>query len=524
MKSSTEIARSSLSNAPLLVLPFLGFLILYGYFLLPELRHDCPDKGDYLLAELSVDIAKDFAATTGPYSRFGFRHPGPILYYYYAISEPLLQFIETAWGRHLAAQFLLNAVLLAAALLLAFQIFKRSFAPSLLFLVVLFVFQHSTRSFLYNVWNPAVVVIPMLLFVLASSAVASGSLGYIFLQTLAATIALHNHLGVFPVVAGVGALSLIRCCRNRSCSLSRREVLSLLGAIVFVSITSLPILVDQFGAHGGRNLSKMAEFVSHPREKALFGEAISFVAYYFRVALLPTGVRFPPFVLIALLSLVLLVTRGTKGTVERELTIVLAATVCISLVAATQLTGELHRYLMWYELAPVALVYLLFLLKVVEWLDAVRLKYRLSLPWSSHSRVWAYVGGIAAFVCALAILPPRMKGETVGRCYEPYENMLARTTLAPDRRYIWGFSDLELSPKIAAMAFVMRKKGYDLCFSRSWGYAVDSGLFCDADSKNQNDGKPPVMIRMDFAGAPPTYQEENTIHEDNVKLSWDTLR
>lgn len=142
-----------------LVLIFL-FLSLASLGYSDSLTHLEQRDGDPALAELAVQEAAELQRLRGPYSRFQWNHPGPLLYYWLA---PFYSLFGAPIGLQMAA-YILKAGLLALGLLGLIHL-RESSAILVLFLIQLFVvlspegyrpyhFGPYMLHNLYNSWNP----------------------------------------------------------------------------------------------------------------------------------------------------------------------------------------------------------------------------------------------------------------------------------------------------------------------------------------------------------------------------------
>src|SRR5262245_20543822 len=119
---------------------------------------------DFALLELSTAAAAHGVVAQGPYSRFGWRQPGPAYFY---VMAPLYRLSGGSSASLPLTALILNwGVALAMALLLSRRL--NHSAPLLLALGLALVYgAYLGRGFAYNIWNPALTVLPFGLLLLA---------------------------------------------------------------------------------------------------------------------------------------------------------------------------------------------------------------------------------------------------------------------------------------------------------------------------------------------------------------------
>jgi hypothetical protein len=202
--------------------------------------------GDWALLELrTMDVGTRHTPLVGVYSRFSWNHPGPFLFWLFAVPYRL------AGGRPsslVLAAALVNALAVAGMLALAWRRGRLGLlAPVAVVLTLLG--QTIGPSLLRDPWNAWVTVIPFGLLLLATWAAIEGDRWGLPLVAVVGAFLAQSHIGFVPfvavatVAAAVG--SWVRC-RDR-----RRLVIA--GAVL--AVCWLPVVVDL--ALGGSNISKI---------------------------------------------------------------------------------------------------------------------------------------------------------------------------------------------------------------------------------------------------------------------------
>jgi hypothetical protein len=157
------------------------------------LRSSAPvvPMGDWAMTELGVLDATEGRQTLGAYSRFGFRHPGPALFYWAA---PLYAATGRAGASITASVALWNGLLAAAILGLVWRVRGRKAAAWTALALAAYV-RIAGGVVLADWWNPHTAILPMALCVTASA------LGSVPLALLGGSLAAQSHMGAVPVVA-----------------------------------------------------------------------------------------------------------------------------------------------------------------------------------------------------------------------------------------------------------------------------------------------------------------------------------
>jgi hypothetical protein len=167
--------------------------------------------GDQALLELGARRAAHFDQLVGPYSREGFHHPGPAVFYLLA---PFVRLLEPAGpGLYLGA-----VVINAAALIAIVAVFWRRLGPLValwaaaaidLFCVCVGV------ATLREPWNPYLVVVPMVLFVVLWSSALSGSGGAGAWALVVGSYDVQTHIATAPVVVVMAVVLVVYMARHR---------------------------------------------------------------------------------------------------------------------------------------------------------------------------------------------------------------------------------------------------------------------------------------------------------------------
>ncbi|MEP6625330.1 MAG: hypothetical protein ABJC79_12865 [Acidimicrobiia bacterium] len=219
-------------------------------------------SSDLALIELRVrDIGTAHSPLVGPYSRFNWNHPGPLLFATLALPY-------RAFGADgpalLGASALVNGLFLVGATLLLWR--RGGVAGAALGLVVLMALTRALGGeVLQSAWNPYMIVMPSLVLVLVLWCIACGDAFLLPVAVGVASWVVQTHLGTAPLaaVAIVVATAVIGVAATRGRVL--RPVRLALVAIAVGVVMWIPPIIDATHAHGG-NLGALWRYwsASHP--------------------------------------------------------------------------------------------------------------------------------------------------------------------------------------------------------------------------------------------------------------------
>jgi hypothetical protein len=321
------------------------------------LETDLPATGDYAALELYTRLAAQGRQLLGPYSRFGFHHPGPA--YFYA-SVPLYVLSGERFAGILLTAALVNVVSIA---LLLRRLGREGGGPALVAgaLVIALFLSWRGPGWLFSAWNPNVAVLPFGVALVSFGAVAAGRLCALPLAVAAASFAAQTHLGVVPAVAAVAlaAASLFVPPIRRAAGLPPLAAVQprvILFALALAAVFWTPPLLEQLSPEGG-NLSHILGFSSLPDERHSAAEAL--VASGAAIVGWMVGAREGVAAgLLAVLVMVLAVAHGaarvTRQAFPAALSLVTFAGIAAAILSASRVTGALLPYLLrWMAMLAV---------------------------------------------------------------------------------------------------------------------------------------------------------------------------
>lgn len=443
-----------------------------GFFFSPTHEVD----GDLAASMLQVDEAAHGRELLGPYSRFGFHHPGPVSFYLWAAADVLFPFLPTTEARAYFAQLVLTLVSLALVvrLLASTPLASRAGPAVAAYLALTLVVAHggSGRGWM-SLWGPHLIVAPTLVFLVAAAAVLRGverdrRLGLIA-ASVAAVFVVHNHLITVIHVAPIAIAMFVVAVRRAFGVDGGRARADIAWALVVVLIGVAPLVIEEVQSARG-NLSAILEFSSQASWAAHApAEAVRILTWSFvrgldlvlRWSQVPMDLMRTP--VPAIWSGLIVI--GALGTAWRRpawrpLVTLALLTLILSGIAALRVTGPLHPYLFHFLQAPVAIL----------GLAAVA-------PWCADRRIPRGVPILAGTaLLALALLRP------VPPPPAPRLQTLATTIAAtiaervPQRRVELhleaGGEDHDLWADLVGLTLALRREGWTTHTPAGWSVLI----------------------------------------------------
>lgn len=264
------------------------------------------ELGDVATNSIAVRDAKELRQIHGAYSRFGFRHPGPALFYVYATGEwlffDLLKVVPAPCNGQILANVLLTSFFFSAALaVIARWTPFRCFLPLAIAGAALHYANVGGHVFL-SVWTAHPPILIFLALLSAAASVAAGHQRHLPLLALAGGFLVHIHVSQVLYVVPLAVLSyaafFVR--RHAEGTFAQKSYWSsirntirnsaathwLTAAILLILL--LPLVID--AAEGAR--SNLARILSFPQAQS--GTATSFAQSLFFFLQFGTYLSFAP--------------------------------------------------------------------------------------------------------------------------------------------------------------------------------------------------------------------------------------
>jgi len=312
--------------------------------------------GDQALLELGARRAAHFDQLVGPYSRNGFHHPGPAVFYLLA---PFVRLLEPSGpGLYLGA-VVVNAVALVAIVAV---VWRRAGGTAALWTAgALDVFCLCLGvGTLREPWNPYLVVVPMVLFVVLWAAGWTGSVHASVWALVVGSYEVQSHVATAPYVIVMALILCVRMYRSRDGT--RRHVWLPVSAL---AVIWLPPFVEVVRDRPN-NLQLMWDFLTSSHASTPVGKAVE--ASTAAMSIVPFGthayvlaVHRGPWELAAAAVLLVLgaVVAGRAGAPPMSRALVIAAVVgaLIGTLSLTRSDGPVSfYYAVWLVCVPVAVL------------------------------------------------------------------------------------------------------------------------------------------------------------------------
>lgn len=213
--------------------------------------------GDLALMAWDVERATRASLLVGPYSRFGWHHPGPLLAY-------LLAPFWWAAGHHFAGLTVGSAALSAtscAVVILAVGRAGGRHAAWLTAGVLSVLMWRIGLDVLREPWNPDVAMVSLLATGVLAAVVIAGRPWWLPATVVAGSLAVQTHLAALPATG-----LLLVTASGFAAHQYRRHIRALMGPAIVATVVgalcwALPAY-EQATPHGG-NLSRVTRFVAH---------------------------------------------------------------------------------------------------------------------------------------------------------------------------------------------------------------------------------------------------------------------
>ena len=233
---------------------------------LSALQLDWHPSGDWALLAMRIEDVGQVTPLLGPYSRFGWNHPGPLLYWTLAAPYHLLGSSAPAM---LAATAFLNAAALGGTVALAW---RRGRLPLAALTTAALSILTTTMGpeLLRDPWNPYITVLPMALLMVLCWSGAEGDRWAWPAGLAVGSFIVQSHIGYAVIVVAVGATAMALAWHNRaemtllpSEGRNRRLLLAISAAVLIICWS--PVLIDQF--FGSGNLTEILRYFSDSTDR-----------------------------------------------------------------------------------------------------------------------------------------------------------------------------------------------------------------------------------------------------------------
>jgi hypothetical protein len=382
-------------------------LVVSAISMIVSVGGDYHPLADQAWIELQVRDIGHHAVLLGPYSRFGWFHPGPLLYYLLWLPYRVSGSTSTSL---VIAALALNALTLVAIGLVA----RRRGGVALTVLTLLLtglLMSAQGAQFQRDVWNPDITVLPFVLVVLLAWSTSCGEAWALPAGIAVGSFLVQTHVGYALVTvtllgAGIVGAGITEWRRRDPVRRSERRhawIWALIVTLGVLAVLWLPVVVQQLTDSPG-NLSALYHFFrDHGREHS-YGDALHVVTLQLSAwpdwlhghithniytgALDLTGSAPVPVWSIVLLGAAALTWRKAKDAFRLDLLLLLAAIAAV--VSVSRIVGEIFPYLVTWTWAIGMLTWLAIAWSVARW-------------WQTRDTTDARVGRIALGAAAIAL-------------------------------------------------------------------------------------------------------------------------
>jgi hypothetical protein len=442
--------------------------------------HWHPSSDDAIEVLRIRDVGGRHTPLTGAPSRYGWDHPGPLLFWLLAPSR----WVAGNTGV-LVGVVCINGAALAAALLLARRRGGLPFAV-LLGVAMLILVRALGANLLIDPWNPWVAVLPFLVYLLLAWSVAERDLAALPWLVAVGSFLVQTHVGYAPLVAGAGATAVVLALLRHpdEPGLVTRDVRK--WAVLTAGVAALVWLgplIQQFTGSPG-NLGEIVDYFRDPAEKTigfrygfgLMGKELAFPGPWIRgddnSAL---GFVFTASTITALVLLVATLAlgslawrRGNSG--AARLAFLMAATAGFGVLAGARITGPPGPYLLrwWWVIA--ALLWCSLLWSAWSLLGAARARAMTPALVATGCAAMAVLAAVVARDAVPARVPQQQYSRTIGKLANGTASRLVR-----DRRYLVTFVDTRDLGAVGVGTFLdLADRGFRVKVPRAFGHAFGS--------------------------------------------------
>lgn len=427
--------------------------------------HGVPDmanSGDAALLELNTRHVFSRGVLLGPYSRFGFSHPGPL---YFQLRYPVYELM----GRRNSSLLVATVIIQLLSIFFAFHIARKTAGDlsAVLFSASAALFLLTTDKTVWlSEWNPYIVILPFMLYTVSMVAASVGKLKYLSAAAVSGSLAAQTHIAVIPSMLAVFLCSVVVFTYPKLVSgegsrkLRWKPVLIALGLLFL--LWAPPLYQEFFPGEGRGNISEMVKYFENSSPEIPWERALGLWVSMVTPELSGSGgtARVLVALRLVLLAMALLYFRGRKGGAFHG-TVALVCIVLhgVSLFSVGQVRGELEQYLVeWIRVVP--------LLSAFTLLSAAA-----ELAGARHRKLAAAVPG-AFIVCAALLLFLRVGDFFRADLHPSYEAEITvrETSLQLQENLDWDggeFYVMRLAssgtwPQMAGIINMLDKRGFPI--------------------------------------------------------------
>lgn len=462
-------------------LPIAAFVLSCLIVNLSAFQMPCLERGDYAANALSVERAKEGAQILGAYSRFGYHHPGPIIFYAHALGELIFPWLPPH-GAHRLIQIVINGVFLMGIWRLIPAFFNQSGTQALWLVIFVSWLTICIPTLWSDPWGPATVVLPVTLTVLTISALIKKSKkdslrysNWIWLA-FSSAIAIQTHIATALVVGPVLAFSVLLAVKSAiRGSFSPTERRTALISLLAFALLFVPTLLDTLGNESLGNLGKIIQAMNKERTNHSLNEALRIMSYYY----------LKPFSSIEFLNLITLVILFVatpylifKSSPATKITLItIGASFFLGVLGAARTPGKLHEYIYWYQFSLAAALWAFLISALSE---------RYFAKAVNRAQLTAPQMGVLSIMIALVVLFYSRPLYSPGVCSNMHA--LQNMEFNRDELHILSLSRLRETlpwPEYASLGLYLKRSGVKFCVPHDWAHMFGKENECDSSEPNK---------------------------------------
>jgi hypothetical protein len=360
-RHQTDREAAGVADPILILLLFISLFVLF-FNIAAEGSRDFFLVGDDATLETRVVNAARNVQYLGPYSRFGWNHPGP--FYFYILLPFYRLFSMGTQSLYVGAAFI-NIISVLILLFFLYKSENKYFFFFMAFFFSLYIYGFLGLHVFRNIWNPHVTILPFAAFIFVSVHLSRGNIWGLPLSILLGSFVIQTHVAYAPVIVVMFLVSLVLYileklkAQKKIKSLFSKEVLKIVGisAGLFIILWILPIIESLKNPPG--NLLKLTYYFAQTKVSHGIPEAAAAVSQITNAPLIKfLNIIFPnleisansPLLMLFFLQLLLVIAAGIYHFVSRRkyqfnLLVFGLSGLIISVTSVTKITGQIHGYL-----------------------------------------------------------------------------------------------------------------------------------------------------------------------------------
>ncbi len=482
------------------LLSLCGSLILFVSVLLwnrHALNAPCINNMDRAYTHLSVAMAERGEAYEGAFSHAGFRHPGPILFYYLAAGSEALGPFVTREDSFRIATTALNCLFVGIAIFLLSGLTPHG-AYALLLAPLAFVI--ISPRLLFDYWNPHPIPTATCAYLLSVVYLSYGRVWQLPLMCALGSFMAQCHLSTPPFIAACGLYGCGACLWRRRTATSPQPGLALpllsCAAIALVLWSGPLADLARFGEDSNLRviLRSFAEEHRTPPLSRTFS-AVWFLAarklnLFFHLPASISGAL--PLACIVIIAL----TTPRRGAFFHLRALVLIAW-GVTVWALSRSFQPLADYLVTYFLGVLSLAAFLALMALVE--HASLFLSRTARLDPKRCRLAVCSLALAALLFSAARFPEPVPPAKVRSCNLSRfaGRFVAALAPQPGQRFSISPTSFELRGFSVFFALEMLKTGADICFDNQWEHYVGRALTCSfRESSSPSGAQGQILVEL----------------------------